>query len=607
KGIQYAFVSAATGAYRVSYGEQPGLLTVTAQSTSKTYGDANPQFTYSVSGFINNDPPTLVTGTPDCASVAGVSTPVGTSPITCSLGSLSAINYTFKFAPATLTINPAPLVLAGNDVSRLYGDANPAFTGSVVGLKAGDQAGATFATSALITSAVGSYPLVGTVVPGAGFNGSNYSITSSGALTISPATLNASAVNVSRVYGDSNPVFSGTLTGLKNGDSITATFSTAAGAASSVGSYSIVPTFSDPQSKLTNYTVVPSGNLTVTSAPLAVAAANASRPYGESNPVFTGTISVIKNADSITASFASAATSASAAGTYPIVPALADPNSRLGNYAVTSTNGVLTVAQITPTVSLNVQAAQPLTQLTAQLQNVGPAQPTGTVQFFIGAAPIGSPATISVSGGVAQATAEANLAPGAQSFTAIYSGDVNYTASTSTALTVTVPTPQFVLNGNGNTSVSVAARNNALFNLTLAPQGFNGSISFNCSGARAGTSCAVSPNPATVTGLANVPVTVTISNTQNARLKPVTFRPPLFVFAGVLVGLFSGFNKKRRKLILLSIAAFVIVGLVACGGGSSSVGTGGGGGRVPTNAVITVTGSSGSQTASINLNLTITH
>lgn len=607
KGIQYAFVSAATGTYRVSYGEQPGVLTVTAQSTAKTYGDANPQFTYAVTGFVNNDPPTIVTGTPNCTSAAGTGTPVGTSPITCSLGTIAAINYTFKFAPATLTINPAPLVLSGNDVSRLYGDANPAFTGTVVGLKAGDQATGTFATSAVITSAVGTYPLTGTVVPGAGFTATNYSMSSSGALTISPATLNASAANVTRVYGDVNPALAGTLTGLKNADAITATFNTAAGATSPVGGYSIVPTFSDPQSKLANYTVVPSGNLTITSAPLAVTAANASRPYGAANPVFTGTISGIKNSDNITATFSSAATFASAAGTYTIVPALADPTSKLGNYTVVSTNATLAVTQITPTVSLNVQAAQPLTQLTAQFQNIGPAQPTGTVQFFVGTVPVGSPATISVSGDVAQATVQANLPPGAQSFTVSYSGDVNYTSSTSSALTVMVPTPQFALSGNGNTSVSVAAGNSAIFNVTLAPHGFNGTISFNCSGAPAGTSCTVNPNPVTVTGLTNVPVTVTISNTQNASLKPVTFRPPMFVFAGVLVGLFSGFNKKRRKLILLSMAAFVIVGLVACGGGSSNPGPGGGGGRVPTNAVISVTGNSGSQSASINLNLTITH
>ena len=56
--------------------------------------------------------------------------------ITCSLGTLDGYELSFVFVPATLTITRAPLVLAGNNVSRLYGDANPALTGTVSGLKA---------------------------------------------------------------------------------------------------------------------------------------------------------------------------------------------------------------------------------------------------------------------------------------------------------------------------------------------------------------------------------------------------------------------------------------------------------------------------------------
>ncbi|HEX7286052.1 MAG TPA: MBG domain-containing protein [Candidatus Angelobacter sp.] len=609
KGIQYAFVGGATGTYRVSYGEPTAILTVTAQNASKIYGDANPQFTVGVSGFVNNDPSTVVTGAPDCSSAAAVNTPVGTSPITCSLGSLDAINYTFKFVPAALTINPAPVVLAGNNVSRLYGDPNPALTGTVVGLKAGDQAGATFSTSAVATSLVGNYPIAGVVVPGTGFSANNYTFTSSGILTVARAPLNAVAVNVSRVYGDPNPGFTGALLGLKNGDAITATFNTAADATSAVSNYAILPTFTDPQNKLLNYTVVPSGALTITPAPLTVTAANASRPYGALNPAFTGAITGIKNGDNITATFASAANTASAVGSYPIAPALADPASKLGNYAVTSTNGVLTVTQATPSVTLNVQAAQPNSQMTAQIQNTGPALPTGTVQFFDGTTPVGAPVAIAPSGGVAQATLQVHLTEGAHSITAGYLGDGTYTASTSAAAAVTVPVPQFIMNGNGgNTSATVAAGKDAVFNITLAPQGFAGTITFTCSGAPVGTTCAVNPNPVTIAGTAvatSVPLSVTISNTQSASLKPVVFRSAWFVFAGVLMGLASGFNKKRRKLAVISMTMFLIVGLVACGGSSSS-----GPGPVtrgPTNAVITVAGASGSQSTSINLNLTITH
>jgi len=51
----------------------------------------------------------------------------------------------------------------------------------------------------------------------------------------------------------------------------------------------------------------------------------------------------IKNGDNITATYATTATQSSPAGTYPIVPTLVDPDNKLGNYAVTSTNGVLTI------------------------------------------------------------------------------------------------------------------------------------------------------------------------------------------------------------------------------------------------------------------------
>ena len=43
------------------------------------------------------------------------------------------------------------------------------------------------------------------------------------------------------------------------------------------------------------------------------------------NPVFTGTIVGIKNADAITATYSSPATVLSDVGPYPIIPALVDP------------------------------------------------------------------------------------------------------------------------------------------------------------------------------------------------------------------------------------------------------------------------------------------
>jgi hypothetical protein len=118
----------------------------------------------------------------------------------------------------------------------------------------------------------------------------------------------------------------------------TATFSTTL---LSAGTHSITATFNGDNI----FDVSPSApsSITINQAPLSVTAANASRLYGSPNPVFTGSIVGIKNGDNITATYATTATQSSPVGTYPIVPTLVDPDNKLGNYTVTSTNGVLTI------------------------------------------------------------------------------------------------------------------------------------------------------------------------------------------------------------------------------------------------------------------------
>jgi MBG domain-containing protein len=157
-------------------------------------------------------------------------------------------------------------------------------------------------------------------------------------------TLVVTAIDAGRFYGDPNPTFTGTITGLASGDTITATYFTVADIGSVVGSYTIVPTLVDPDNHLGNYTVViNNGTLTVTAAPLSIVADNLQRAAGQANPSFTGTVSGVKNGEAITATFDCSASSASAPGNYSIVPTLLDGSGKIGNYAVTISNGTLTV------------------------------------------------------------------------------------------------------------------------------------------------------------------------------------------------------------------------------------------------------------------------
>ncbi len=130
---------------------------------------------------------------------------------------------------------------------------------------------------------------------GATITGTNLTITSSGSITVrasqpgnvnyNPAptvdqsftaakvALTATANSTSRGYGATNPVFSGVISGLVVGDSITATYSSSATAGSVPGAYSIVPALVDAANRQTNYNVsLVNGTLTVTNVPPSIIA-----------------------------------------------------------------------------------------------------------------------------------------------------------------------------------------------------------------------------------------------------------------------------------------------------------------------------------------------
>jgi hypothetical protein len=165
-----------------------------------------------------------------------------------------------------------------------------------------------------------------------------------GILTVSAASLIVTAESATRTYGAANPTFTGTLSGVQNGDPITASYTTGATASSPVGSYAIVPSFNDLGSELNNYIVIMNnGSLTVSPTVLIVTTDNASRNYGVPNPDFTGSLSGLQNDDLITVAYSTGATASSPVGNYAIVPTLNDPGDRLNNYSVTTNAGSLTI------------------------------------------------------------------------------------------------------------------------------------------------------------------------------------------------------------------------------------------------------------------------
>ncbi|MDJ1499580.1 MBG domain-containing protein [Xanthocytophaga agilis] len=109
-------------------------LQIVADVQSKVYGEADPVFTYTTSGFVSGDDASILTGT--LSRVTGEN--VGTYTIT--QGGLSAgNNYSISLTDNSLTITQASLLITADAQSKVYGTADPALTFIVSGFKNGDN------------------------------------------------------------------------------------------------------------------------------------------------------------------------------------------------------------------------------------------------------------------------------------------------------------------------------------------------------------------------------------------------------------------------------------------------------------------------------------
>jgi hypothetical protein len=89
----------------------PAPLTVTAANQSRLFGASNPGLTATISGFVNGDAGAAVHGAPSCTTVAASYSPGGGYSIVCTLGTLSAANYTFgAFVPGTLKVGYTTII-----------------------------------------------------------------------------------------------------------------------------------------------------------------------------------------------------------------------------------------------------------------------------------------------------------------------------------------------------------------------------------------------------------------------------------------------------------------------------------------------------------------
>jgi hypothetical protein len=242
----------------------------------------------------------------------------------------------------------------------------------------------------------------------------------------------------------------------------------------------------------THYTAATTSVLiNVTPAPLTVTAADATRIYGTDNGTLSASISGFVNGDTGlagSASLATAATSASPVGNYPIVASQGSLSSP--NYSFSFVNGTLHVVpsatNVTLSSSLNPAIFGDGVVFTATVAAAAPGSgtPTGSVSFFDGDQFLGS-GTLT-NGAATFATSD--LAVGTHPITASYGGDANFLSQ------VSAPLAQ-VINAIPTTTVVTSSSNPSLFGeaVTLSATVSSGSgtpdgsVDFSVDGAFAGT------------------------------------------------------------------------------------------------------------------------
>ena len=327
------------------YTIEPVKLKAKVNSTSRTYGEVNPNFTITYSGFVNGDNENVLTTKPTVTTTANEKSAVGTYPIKISGG--KAKNYTLEYEQGELTVNKASLSIQVMDASKVYGSNNPTFTLGYSGLKNEETVpewttAPKFTTTATKESGTGTYEVSVTCDP------KNYEIVTntSGKLTIKKAPLNIKANNTTMDYCGTMPSYSFTYSGFVNDDTEDAlttkpSIATEATATSNAGTYTITPEGAQANNYDFTYTA---GTLTIKQRPLTVKANSASRLYGEENPTFTVEYSGFVNNETkavldVEPTVSTTATIQSKAGTYDIRVS----GGRTVNYALTYQNGQLTI------------------------------------------------------------------------------------------------------------------------------------------------------------------------------------------------------------------------------------------------------------------------
>ena len=259
-------------------------ITVTAVVKTKTYGDADPEltFTTAVGALVNND---TLSGslTRAAGDIVGEYT-INQGTVT----NTNNTNYNITYTTAKLTITAKPITVTAVAKTKTYGDNDPALTyTTAVGALVGNDS-----LTGSLTRVAGEDVAEYTINQGTVAN-SNYNITYTTAkLTITAKPITVTAVAKTKTYGDNDPslTFTTTVGALVGNDALTGSLTRVSG--DNIGEYTINQGTVTNTSN-TNYDITyTTAKLTINAKPITVTAVAKTKTYGDADPALTYTTAV---------------------------------------------------------------------------------------------------------------------------------------------------------------------------------------------------------------------------------------------------------------------------------------------------------------------------
>jgi gliding motility-associated-like protein len=308
----YAINFISTNAFVIT----PKAIEVTANAASKSFGDADPVFTYSVPEGITD-----ATFTGSLSRAAGEE--IGTYALT--KGSLQINNnYTFSFVSANLTIVPKNLIVTTNSATKVYGNVDPTYTFTTNVPIVGNSTFTGTPTRAE-GKTIGTYAITGMGTVALDNPRYTLSFATGGALTITKRPITLRPQPATKSYGNADPTYPYQFlngTSVAPGEGMSGPFGRAPG--ENVGTYALTLGSKSPVDvntgvyTISNYEVTfISDNLTITPRRLDITANNLAKSFSDVDPELTYSINqTLMGSDAATGTLARA--TGETRGTYAI-------------------------------------------------------------------------------------------------------------------------------------------------------------------------------------------------------------------------------------------------------------------------------------------------